>query len=232
MTFMLMIVPLIVVEAALAAPQMSPCSLDNEKVLIVDWAEGKEVVLDATPRQAVTVFLVSEEQIRRVTLGQDGMIAVQVSGNGKSFTILPLDNLSSVSMLVETGSRLYPFYIIRSDRESAPHIVRFNSESTGRLPDPSPLTVTQTEQSKYKVRGDKSVRPAAISDDGRKTFIDFFPDQALPAVFAIGSTGEEEMVNGNFREGRYVIDRVYGELVFRIDKDRATARRQGDDRAR
>jgi len=46
-------------------------------------------------------------------------------------------------------------------------------------------------------------------------------------VFGIGYNGEEEVVDGYMRDGVFTIDRVYGELVFRIDKKRARARRLG-----
>ncbi len=77
----------------------------------------------------------------------------------------------------------------------------------------------------YRLRGDDPVRPQIIRDDAAKTYITYGDGQPLPAVFALGATGEEEVVNGYMRGGNYVIDRVYSELVFRIDGDRATARR-------
>ena len=77
----------------------------------------------------------------------------------------------------------------------------------------------------YMISGDPRVRPLAISDDGIRTRILYSSNQALPAVFAIGPTGEELAVNGYMRGDTFVIDRVYAQLMFRIDKARATARR-------
>ncbi|OYW83702.1 MAG: conjugal transfer protein TrbG, partial [Sphingobium sp. 32-64-5] len=77
----------------------------------------------------------------------------------------------------------------------------------------------------YRMSGDTSVRPFSISDDGVRTFIAFGEDQAIPAVFAIGPSGKEEMVDGYIRGGVYTLDRVYNDLVFRIDEDAAKARR-------
>ncbi len=77
----------------------------------------------------------------------------------------------------------------------------------------------------YKMRGDREVRPEKVSDDGSKTRILYNPGQALPAVFAIGPTGEEEVVNGFMRDGEFVIDRVYEVLIFRIDRNKAKATR-------
>jgi type IV secretion system protein VirB9 len=225
MTSVLFLAPLLFVQATAGGSQPDQQLTDKPDVLHVDWAEGREVVIAATPRQAVTVILQAGEQIRRVTLGQEGMITVQVDADRERFTILPLDNLSRVSLLLETDQRLYPFFITRSDRGSAPHIIRVDVGDHENRPASVVPQAPPSVGSSYRLRGDRSARPANISDDGQITFIDFFPDQPLPAVFAIGPTGQEEVVNGHFREGRYVIDRVYGELVFRIDKARATARR-------
>jgi type IV secretion system protein VirB9 len=218
--------PLLLIQATAGADEPELQLTDKSDVLYVDWAEGREVIIAATPRQAVTVILQAGEQIKRVTLGQEGMITVQVAADRERFTILPLDNLSSVSMLLETDQRFYPFYITRSDRESAPHMVRVSVEDDEGAPASVVSQVPPSVKSSYRLKGDKSARPANISDDGQITSIDFFTDQPLPAVFAIGPTGQEEVVNGHFREGRYIIDRVYEELVFRIDKARAIARRE------
>lgn len=78
---------------------------------------------------------------------------------------------------------------------------------------------------RYRLSGDKSVMPIGISDDGRKTTIAWSKAQALPVVFALGAHGQEEVVNGYMRQDRYVIDRVFDALVFRIDKDVARAQR-------
>lgn len=79
----------------------------------------------------------------------------------------------------------------------------------------------------WRIRGDRSIRPARIHDDGVRTYLEWRPDQSLPAVFAIGPTGAEEVVDGYMRAGVFVIDRVHSRLVFRIDRDRAVASRAG-----
>jgi type IV secretion system protein VirB9 len=79
--------------------------------------------------------------------------------------------------------------------------------------------------SSYRISGDSSVRPLSVSDDGVKMEIVWSRAQAIPAVFSVGDQGREEVVNGNMRDDIYVIDRVYTELLFRIDKARARARR-------
>ncbi|RDC58908.1 hypothetical protein HME9302_00084 [Alteripontixanthobacter maritimus] len=117
--------------------------------------------------------------------------------------LLPLLLLASCAPPVASGQLALP---ILSDTNSGPQSL--NAQQWG-----------------YSVKGDREVRPAAIGDDGFKTQIQYAPGQALPAVFAIGPAGEEEVVNGYMRGDFFVIDRVYNELVFRIDRKRAVARR-------
>lgn len=95
-------------------------------------------------------------------------------------------------------------------------------------PDQAPTASTAampTDGGTYRQSGDRSVRPRSIGDDGAKTYIIWDEDQAMPAVFAIGPSGKEEMVEGYMRGGIFTIDRVYDRLVFRIDGDAAKARR-------
>ena len=77
----------------------------------------------------------------------------------------------------------------------------------------------------YKLGGSKTLSPASIVDDGLRTYITWVPNQAIPAVFAVGAGGGEEMVNGHMRNGALTIDRVYDRLIFRTDKEAAVAKR-------
>src|SRR3546814_8280842 len=77
----------------------------------------------------------------------------------------------------------------------------------------------------YRLSGTRALRPAGMHDDGVKTYIDWSPETPLPAVFFIDDYGRERLANGNMRGGLYVIDSVHEELLFRIDKQKARAKR-------
>lgn len=76
----------------------------------------------------------------------------------------------------------------------------------------------------YRITGDRDLRPQSISDDGVRMYIEWHEQQDLPAVFAVTRSGEA-IVEGYMRSGVFVIDRVYHDLVFRIDKRWAKARK-------
>ncbi len=78
---------------------------------------------------------------------------------------------------------------------------------------------------RYRLSGERALRPVQMSDDGVRTYIVWGPEQALPAVFAITSTGAEEIADGHMRDGVFTIDRVHPRLIFRIDKKAARAER-------
>jgi type IV secretion system protein VirB9 len=91
----------------------------------------------------------------------------------------------------------------------------------------SPTVLPGGRANQWRVKGDRSVRPLRIHDDGSRTYLEWGAEQSLPAVFAVGSTGSEEVVDGYMRDGVFVIDRMHHKLVFRIDKDKAIAVRRG-----
>lgn len=216
----LMLMPAITLAQDLPRPDQ-----DNPRLQTVAWVDEREVMLTALPQTGLTVMLEPGEEIRRVVLGQQGPLEVQVSAERDSFLILPRGELADLSLLVQTDRRNYPFRVRTESSLTAAYLVRFTYAAEdlplarGDAPAPDGNVWT------YRLTGDRSVRPAAISDDGVRTAIAFAPDQPLPAVFAIGPTGEEEVVNGYMRDDLFVIDRVHGELVFRIDKAQASARR-------
>ena len=95
-------------------------------------------------------------------------------------------------------------------------------QSDGRAEFDVTVIVTRLQ---YRVTGEKALRPESIRDDGVHTYLIWHPDQALPAVFAINASGDEEIVDGYMRDGVFTIDRVYAKLVFRIDRKTAKAER-------
>ena len=83
----------------------------------------------------------------------------------------------------------------------------------------------QPSPADYRLSGNKGIWPSLMWDDGQRTYIQWPPDQALPAVFAIDNLGREEMVNGYMRGNFFTIDRVHAKLVFRLDRAVAHVRR-------
>jgi type IV secretion system protein VirB9 len=86
---------------------------------------------------------------------------------------------------------------------------------------------TGTSEGRYRLSGAVELRPVQMSDDGVRTYIVWSEQQDLPAVFAINTTGGEEMVDGYMRGTVFTIDRIHRRLMFRIDRKAARADRIG-----
>lgn len=211
-------------QAALAQSMPTPGEA-NPRLQTIRFAEGDPVLLSILPRAGMTVILEAGERIERITVEDGSLLDVRVSSDENSFIVLPSGDIDRSGLTVETDRRTYPFAVRTRDSLLSGLLVQFEYGDEPVETNPLPSQPDEGPLWSYRLRGDREVRPASIRDDARRTFIEYAPGQALPAVFAVGPTGDEEVVNGYMREGVYVIDRVYGELVFRIDRDRATARR-------
>jgi type IV secretion system protein VirB9 len=193
----------------------------------VQFVLGAPVLLTMLPDTPLTIMLEPGQSISSVTPGDGDDFKIRVAADRGSFMVLPTPEARTGTLGIATQDRTYTFVLRVEASHAAALVVRFVDppefdQASSALAELHPVSL---ESWRYRLRGDREVRPANVTDDGYKTRISYAPGQALPAVFAIGPTGEEEVVNGYMRDDVFVIDRVYGELVFRIDKDKATARR-------
>lgn len=210
-----------------AAQTLPQPGADNPRIQTARWTPQSEVQLTALPGTGLTVMLEPGEQIRRATIDDPRAFDIRVSAERDSFLVLPTGFDPASALTVETDRRTYQFSLTTGDGLMAAYLVQFEfgspPTSTGQFEVAMPFELEATRS--YRLRGDRAVRPASIEDDGIRTHITFAPRQPLPAVFAIGPGGDEQVVNGYMRGDIYVIDRIHDELVFRIDKEKATARR-------
>lgn len=213
--------------SSLCAQLMPQPSDETPQIQAVSFAAGAAVLLTMLPSTPITVLLEPGQSISTVSPGEGDDFKIRVSADRSSFMILPAPEAKAGTLEVTTQDRGYNFELRVEASHAAAVVVRFSNEpdidsTFGPRPTQEPVSLGTWH---YRMRGDREVRPAGLSDDGYRTRITYAPGQALPAVFAIGPTGEEEVINGYMRDDVFVIDRVYSELVFRIDKEKATARR-------
>ncbi|TRD12133.1 hypothetical protein FGU71_09855 [Erythrobacter insulae] len=212
---------------SLAAQTYPMPGAETPRIQSVEWNNGDVIVLTALPDTFLTVMLEPGETIRQATISGDTSWTVSVSAEADSFQIKGASDAVATQLKIETDMRSYDFKLETDYGLQSAYLVRLAygpQDRPAAVAEANSTTIDNLVWS-YRIRGDKSVRPASIRDNGEKTVIEYLPDQPLPAVFAIGATGDEEVVDGYMRGDRFVIDRVHQRLVFRIDKEKATARR-------
>ena len=101
------------------------------------------------------------------------------------------------------------------------------SQFPGTLPAAAQAaTHTAVQPVEYRLGGAKALYPSKIWDDGHYTYIEWPTNAELPAVFSRGSDGAEVIAEGVMMGDDYVLDRVHTLLIFRIDRQVASATRR------
>lgn len=223
MTRLLPVLLLAALPGAALAQQAPTPSFDDPRLQSVAYDPAQPVRLVAFPNSTLTVTLLSGDRIERLVISDPAAFDVDVTGPGDGLHIAPLRADGAATLLVDTSLRRYEFDLATGEGLAAAYLVRFVDPRGS--PSAAAPTAVRPMTGEYRLTGDRTLQPSRIGDDGQRTYLEWDEHQSLPAVFGIGANGEEEVVDGYMREGVFTIDRVYGELVFRIDRKRAKARR-------
>lgn len=196
--------------------------LGDPRIQTVNYLPDQVILIEGTAGYQVTIELAPDEQIQSIALGDSSAWQASTGKGGSRLYITPSGSGITTNMTVITDARTYRFELRAADggMSQTPYEVRFRYPGK-----PEFSGSTQPQESGadtvvgfYRMKGDKSLYPRGMSDDGSKTMIDWSPEVALPAIFVIDEHGRELVANGNMRDGVYVIDSVYQHLLFRIDR--------------
>jgi len=233
---LLLAIPVLMAGAALQAQTAPQPSADDPRLQTLVEQAGQPSRLVALPATPLTLIMRRGEQVERVVLSDSSAFRIVVTGNNDSLSITPLRPGAVAQMqvegsggthqfLLETGRGLAAAYVVRMV-EGAPEQASLVDGGTPAAHDFAAMA------GHYRLAGDRTLRPAEIGDDGTKTYIAWGREQSIPAVLGIGPTGEEEVVAGFMRNDVFTIDRVYSELVLRIDKHKMVAIRESQGKRR
>jgi type IV secretion system protein VirB9 len=212
--------------AAGASAQVAPSpGADDPRLQTVSYDPSRPVRLVAFPDATLTVMLLPGEQIARIAVSDPLAFEARAIGANDSLALRPLHADAAATLLVDTAQRRYEFELATGNGLAAAYVVRFVGGGASTPPALARRAPAPAATGAYRLSGEQALLPSRIVDDGTRTYLEWGAYQSLPAVFGIGGNGEEEVVDGYMREGVFTIDRVYGELIFRIDKKRARARR-------
>jgi type IV secretion system protein VirB9 len=190
---------------------------------IVTYDENQVTLVQAAPGFQVTIQFAPDELIENVAVGDSGAWQVTPNRRGDVLFVKPIMPGTATNMTVVTSVRLYIFDLkpLLNPIPDMAYTLRFSYPGEKEAADSS----SPADLGRYQLSGDRALRPSAISDDGRHTYIQWATAQDLPAVYSVDEDGKESLVNGMMREGIFVIDSVEQRLAFRIDRQVARAAR-------
>lgn len=210
-----------------AAAQVRPQPGEGDPHLqSVDYNPGEIVQLFGAPGYEMTVELSPDEQVQNVALGDPGAWQVSVDHAGDHLFLKPTASDVATNMTVITSVRVYNFdlHALSEPASDMPYTVHFSYPAPAvRASAYVDVSSLKRSLSRYKISGDRSLRPDSVSDDGEHTYISWSREKPIPAVYTIGDSGQETLANGAMRDDIYVVDGVPGRLDFRIDSHFARA---------
>ncbi len=190
----------------------------------VEYDPQQVVGLHVAGGYAVTLMFAPDERIETVTLGDSAGWQVTVDHRADHLVVKPLGNPPPTNLTVMSDQRSYNFTLYGAGPGEGvqPYLVSF----TYPVPPAEPaLAVAAPASASYKLRGDKTIWPATMADDGAATAIGWAGDQTIPAVYQQDERGHLALVNGLMEGGIYRIEGVHRRLVFVLGPARATASR-------
>ena len=222
MRLALFLLALLMPVAATAQVRPKPGPGDP-RIQSVLYDTNQVVQLQVATGYQLTIEFALDERIENVAVGDSGAWQITPNKRGDHLFIKALQSGVTTNLTVVTDARSYMFDLLPlyGPLPDMAYTVRFTYPPTAvaTLADATP----PMEPGRYRLGGTRAIRPSQIDDDGEKTYIVWPADKPLPAVFAIDEKGREMLVDGYMREGQYVIDSVKPKLLFRLDKDLATA---------
>lgn len=212
--------------AAQVRPQAEPGG--DPRIQSVAYAPNQVVLLEGAPGYQVTLELSPDERAENIALGDSSSWQVTANRRGDLLFIKALVSGVPTNMTVVTNVRTYNFDLTPASSTAMAYSVRFHYPPPPVVEEP---VADAAAEGRYRLGGNKALRPSEISDDGVHTYIRWPRDRAIPAVYAISDSGQEMLVNGMMRaDDLFVIDSISRKLVFRIDGEVASATRQREKR--
>jgi type IV secretion system protein VirB9 len=196
---------------------------------VVNYDAGQIVRLRSSPGYQLMVVLSPDEDIRNVAVGDSSAWQVTASKDGDRLFLKATQGGSVTNMTVVTSVRVYNFNLEAQSQPSLdmPYTVQFHypapvaTSANGDFVDASAIS---RRLSRYRISGDRNLRPSAVSDDGQHTYVTWPKNALIPATYAVERSGKEVLVNGMMgADDVFVIDGAPQVLTFRIDGEMAQA---------
>jgi type IV secretion system protein VirB9 len=206
----------------MAAVNPTPLSSDT-RIRTVIYQENDVFNLRGLHGYQTTVQLGNDETIESIDLGDTS--AWTLSAGVRSVTLKPVADNADTNMTIRTTKRLYLFQLstplLRRDAQGIPLFSK-PKDAVFLLKFTYPESITTLGETRtsvlaglsnpptkvinrfYTARGDETILPRAVYDDGQFTYFDFSGIQPLPTLYTVDKRRREYMVNKRM-EGHWLV---------------------------
>lgn len=221
---------------AVAAAATSGPALADPRIMTHFYQANEVVTIHGRGDTQSTIAFAPDERIENVAVGDS--IGWQVAPNKRADLLFlkPVRPGARSNMTVVTDQRTYLFDLIAAPRAAPVYMLRFTYPAAPRpvvavvAPD-KPVAVADAKPAApepamlnfaWASRGDPSLFPARLYDDGQSTFIAWAKDVPMPAILTGAAKGVEGPVNYTTRGEYVVVDGVPAQIILRSGKKVAT----------
>jgi type IV secretion system protein VirB9 len=202
----------------------------DPRIQSVAYDPAQVVALRVAGGYAVTVRFSAEERIETVTLGDAGSWQATVNKRADSLVIKPIGPGLTTNLTVISDQRHYLFslYATANSGTFQPYLVTFTYPLSATNIAAPPVMA----EGQYQMKGERSLWPLSIMDNGQFTALRWEDGAPLPAVYKQDAHAKLALVNGTMHDGSYIIEGVLDRMVFVLGKLRASATRISQGKAK
>jgi type IV secretion system protein VirB9 len=193
-------------------PRLQTVAYDPDQIVQLAVASGFQLM----------VGFGEGERIETIAVGDSATWQVTANKRGDHLFVKSVQDGNSSNLTVVTNARTYIFELVRAGSYSgdAAYVVRFTYPRDEKVVAEAPASNAIL---RYKLRGDRSIRPSLVDIAEGQTLLEWPAEANLPAIFRIDDDGAETLINGEMIEGQFVVEGTPKALVFRLDKKVARA---------
>lgn len=227
----------------------APAALANDARLASRLYNPDEVVrIEGRLGVQASIAFAEDEHIENVAIGDSAAWQITPNKRANLLFVKPLAANSRTNMTVVTDRHTYFFDLAASAAGRPLYVLRFTyPEAPATAPAPQPASAALTEEESGTVAGDKPVDPAELNfawekkgdrtlfpdriyDDGQATYISWASGAQIPAILIRNEKGDEGPVNFAVRGDVIVVDGVPASIFLKSGRGAATLENRGTPR--
>jgi len=221
----------LIAAPAFADPRLQSHAYDPDEVVRIDGKLGVQA----------TIAFGDNEGIENVAVGDSQEWQITPNKRANLLFVKPLAAAARTNMTVVTNKRTYFFDLVASAKASPLYMLRFtyaDEPETPAMPEQPDLAALNADERaaisddpiakpadqavlnfSWRQKGNASLMPLRVYDDGKSTFLSWSKDQPVPAILVRNKQGEEGPVNYAVRGSTIVIDDVPSLIVLRTGEE-------------
>jgi len=166
------------------------------------------------------------EEIATISMGDS--VPWQITPSGNRIFLKPVEQDAQTNMTVITNRRTYLFELHAREAESIedPNLIwvlKFVYPSQEMIVRKKKEVLRTPEEEGYQnfnynytIRGNSSIAPIKIYDDGEFTYFEFRDKNAeIPAIYHVDNMGKEYLINFRTRDDKVIVERVSSRFTLR-----------------